>query len=378
MLNEPDILSWIITGLLALVVLIQLYYLWSVFAKVAFFKEQKAINHRDTYEPVSIIIAARNELENLEKNLTSILEQDYPDFEVIVVNHCSWDSSQAYLEELQKQYKHLKVSQLIEQEKYPTGKKFALTIGIKAAKYEWLLFTDADCKPASNQWIKSMQQQFTSDKEIVLGYSPYTRKSGLLNLFIRFETLITAMFYFGLAIKRNPFMGVGRNLAYRKSLFFRAKGFASHQHILSGDDDLFVNKAANKHNVAIQIQPESFVYTEPKTSFDSYSRQKSRHLSTGKYYKSNHRNILSGYYISLFLFYLSTTALLVYHIQMWPIAVALFALRFISQEVVFYLNAKRFNCTRITPFIIVLDVLYVFYLLTFGVKGLFTRNKKHW
>ncbi|MCC7532698.1 MAG: glycosyltransferase, partial [Bacteroidia bacterium] len=214
--------DWVLIAFFGLVTLILLVYYFFVFGKLAFHKPSGSL--QSNYEPVSVIIAARNELENLQKNLIAILEQDYPDFEVIVVNDCSWDGSQAWLEELQKTYTHLKVSQLIEQEKYPTGKKFALTIGIKASKYNLLLFTDADCEPTSNQWIKLMQSKFTPNKEIVLGFSPYRRQKGFLNRFIRFETLITAQFYLSMALSGNAFMGVGRNLAYRKELFFKYKG----------------------------------------------------------------------------------------------------------------------------------------------------------
>src|ERR1043166_9402215 len=223
-----------------------LYYYFGVFSKFAFYKAKGQIEPEP--QPVSVIIAARNEYHNLEKNLKSILEQAYPEFEVIVVNDCSWDDSQKLLEYYQEVYPHLNICKLVEQEKYPTNKKFALTIGIKAAKYDYLAFTDADCVPESSQWLRLMQSQFTPSKEIVLAYSPYKKQPGFLNLFIRFEASFTALSYFSAALAGNAFMGVGRNLAYTKDLFFRNKGFASHQHILSGDDDLFVNENANKNN----------------------------------------------------------------------------------------------------------------------------------
>jgi cellulose synthase/poly-beta-1,6-N-acetylglucosamine synthase-like glycosyltransferase len=251
MLELLGIYDYVILSALALVVLIQVVFYLGVLGKFAFYKPQPSVKQKQ--EPVSVIIAARNELENLQKHLPAILNQDYPEFEVVVVNHCSWDASQQYLEELQQQYKHLKVSQLIEQEKYPTGKKFALTIGIKAAKYDQLIFTDADCEPAGNQWLSLMESRFTSQKEIVLGYSPYYKKGGILNLFDRFQTFVTGIFYFSFALAGNAFMGVGRNLAYRKEVFFRHKGFASHQHIMSGDDDLFINEAAMLPSSAVPI-----------------------------------------------------------------------------------------------------------------------------
>lgn len=329
-------------------------------------------------EPLSVIIAARNESKNLQNNLRSILEQDYPDFEVIVVNDCSWDDTQKVLEEMEEQYKHLHVSQLIEQEKYPTGKKFAVTIGIKAAKNDLLVFTDADCIPSGNQWLRRIQSRFTGSTDIVLGYSPYQKQSGFLNLYIRFETFMTALFYLSSALKKNTFMGVGRNLAYRKDLFFHHKGFANHQHIMSGDDDLFINQAATKNNVAVEISEESFVYSEPKKDFGSWMHQKSRHMTTGKYYKPSHKLMLGIYYSSLFLFYVSLVAALIINLETWPIVVGIYALRLISQEIIFYLAAKKLKCTSILVSLPLLDLLYVFYLLIFGIKGLFTRNRKEW
>jgi glycosyltransferase involved in cell wall biosynthesis len=366
----------LVTTFLGAAVLVQLYYVWWVFGKLAFYKAPDNQNNRE--EPVSIIIAARNEYENLQRNLPAILNQDYPNFEVVVVNDCSWDESQKLLEAMQLEYKHLKVSQLIEQEKYPTGKKFALTIGIKAASHELMLFTDTDCEPSSNQWLRLMQQKFISGKEIVLGYSPYRRKKGFLNLYIRFETLMTALFYFSAAIMKNAFMGVGRNLAYRKSTFFRHKGFASHQHILSGDDDLFVNEAATEYNVAIQLNPDSFVYTEPKTTFEAYARQKSRHMVTGKYYKAKHKRFLGTYYASLFFFYATIAILLILDIQQWPVALSVYGVRLLSQLIVYYNAAKKLQCTATLWLLPVLDLIYLFYLIVFGLKGLFTRKRKVW
>jgi len=176
----------------------------------------------------------------------------------------------------------------------------------------------------------------------------------------------------------NAFMGVGRNLAYRKELFFKHKGFASHQHIMSGDDDLFVNEAATAHNVAIEFSPESFVFTEPKTTFESWSRQKARHMTTGKYYKGKHKRALGIYYASLFLFYGSLIALLCLNIMAWPVVVGIYLARLISQVIVYYNAAVKLKCTKMMWGLPLLDVLYVLYLLVYGTKGLFTKNVKQW
>ena len=366
----------VLVVILGLSALVQIFYYLVVFSRLAFYKD-KPTPQNAQLPPVSVIIAARNEYKNLEKNLKFFLEQDYPKFEVIVVNDCSWDDSQKLLEYYQEQYPHLKVCQLIEQEKYPTGKKFALTIGIKAAAYEQLFFTDADCVPAGNQWLQLMQNQFSGSTEIVLGYSPYQKQNSLLNLFIRYESAFTAMAYFSAAIGKHAFMGVGRNLAYTKSLFFNQKGFASHQHILSGDDDLFVNKAATANNVAIQLDPQSFVYTEPKKSFDAWQRQKSRHVSTGKFYKSKDKLFLGGYYASLFLFF----ALFIFTLFTsfdYRIILGIFALRFLVQTVVLYGVYKRLKTMSLIWFTPLLDILFLFYIYVFGSIGLVRKHNKNW
>ncbi|MFY8021788.1 MAG: glycosyltransferase [Bacteroidia bacterium] len=350
------------------------YYLF-FFSKLAFYKNPSESS--TSLVPLSVIISARNEYENLEKNLSAILEQDYPNFEVIVVNDCSWDDSQKLLEYYQEQYPKLRICTLIEQEKYPTGKKFALTIGIKAASHEHLVFTDADCTPASNQWLRHMAAGFTNGKEIVLGYSPYKAGLGLLNLFIRFEGAMTGMAYFSAALAKNTFMGVGRNLAYTKSLFFRKKGFAGHQHILSGDDDLFVNDAATTTNVAIQIHPDSFVFTDAKKTMEAWSRQKSRHVSTGKYYKPKHQVLLGGFYSGLLVFYVGLSLSLGFQTD-WKLILSLYAFKVIVQFVISYLSFKKLGQKNITWFIPLLDLFYLFYIYIFGLKGLFTKKRKIW
>ncbi|MEJ7691759.1 glycosyltransferase, partial [Daejeonella sp.] len=202
--------------------LIQLYYTIVIHRKLATYK----IDEPDTFDesPVSIIICARNEIENLKKNLGSFLQQDHPDFEVVVVNDCSNDGTDWYLRDLSAEHKNLKVVTISEHPRFKHGKKFAVTMGIKASKNENMIFTDADCRPASNRWLSRMQRLFNNNTDIVLGYSPYESSGGLLNKIIRFETFSTALNYISFALEGMPYMGVGRNLAYKKSLFFKGKG----------------------------------------------------------------------------------------------------------------------------------------------------------
>lgn len=371
-----------IPGMLTLCILIfasliQLYYIIGVWGKLAFYKIQNKLKS-GVPEPVSVIIAARNEYANLERNLKLILEQDYPEFEVIVVNDCSWDESQQLLEFYQDVYPHLKISKLIEQEKYPTGKKFALTIGIKAAKYEKLIFTDADCRPASARWLFHMQDAFVNADDLILAYSPYEKTKGFLNAFIRWENCMTAVFYLSRAIAHKAYMGVGRNLAYTRSLFFKQKGFSGHQHILSGDDDLFVNKAANRSNTRIQIQPESFMFTRPKKTFQEWVQQKTRHISTGKYYKSSDTIFLGVYYISLLLFYASFISSFFLSLPVIQSSLIIYSIRLLLQFVFLYFCLKKLQQIRLLWLLPIFDIFYLFYLLLFGLKGLFNRQKVYW
>lgn len=366
-----QILTIVILFFLGLTLVIQLYYLLKYHAALSTFKVTDPIN--DTVRPVSVIISARNEEKNLLKNLPSVMEQDYPEFEVIVVNDCSLDDSEEVLKEFSYRYKHLKIVTINEHERFKHGKKFALTLGIKAAANDYLLFTDADCEPASPNWIKRMQQNFTGETEIVLGYSPYLKKRGFIKTLIRFETFFTALNYLSFALKGNPYMGVGRNLAYKRELFFRVKGFASHMHIPSGDDDLFVNQNANSTNTVIEIHPDAQVWSEPKPDLSSYFRQKLRHLGAGKAYKSTHRFSLSVQVISAFLFYSSIGLALFFQMPLYYILPA-YLIRFLIQMIVYAGALKKLAYRDLILFIAAFDLIYYFYILAVSITTLFKKR----
>lgn len=325
--------------------------------------------------PISVIISARNEAQNLREFLPSILTQNYPDYEVIVVNDCSFDGSDHILDDLKLIYPLLKVVTITEHDRFKTGKKFALTLGIKAAKNEHLLFTDADCQPASADWITRMAANFTGSTQLVLGYSPYIKEKNFINPFIRFETIKTAINYLSSAINGDPYMGIGRNLAYTKTLFFNAKGFASHMHILSGDDDLFVNQNATATNTAIEIHPDAFTFSPAKESLSAWFRQKKRHFGVGKEYKSRHKRLLSLDAMSGFLFYILLTLCLVFNFEPW-LALGLFMFRLIFQVVIYNRIFKRLNGNDLIWYLPFLDMIYYLYLNTFGLIGTFIKTTK--
>ncbi len=326
-------------------------------------------------QPVSVIVCARNEVNNLRKYLPVVLEQNYPSFEVVVVNDCSWDESGTYLEEMQKSHPRLKVVTIKEQEKYRHAKKFALTLGIKAAQHDILLFTDADCMPSGENWLTGMQSHFSnSGTEIVLGYGAYRKEKGFLNKMIRFDTFTIAMQYFSFAMAGMPYMGVGRNLAYRKSLFFRTKGFARHYHLLSGDDDLFVNENATKSNTKIEIHPSSFTYSDAKTTFNEWFVQKRRHIGTGRFYKGTHKIILFLNSCSALFFYISLLALLVLRFD-WRIVVSLYSIKILIELPTLYISSKKLQETDLVWFFPLLEFFNTVLQPVFFFSNLVTKQK---
>lgn len=371
MANVIDPFTGIVLFLLILAVLIQLGYYWGSYRRLAFLNRQ---TEPEESQPVSVIICAKNEVKNLRKYLPSVLEQAYHDFEVIVVNDCSWDESGEYLEEMAKNYSRLKVVTIVEQEKYKHGKKFALTLGIKAAKHEVLLMTDADCMPAGKNWISRMQLHFHKNTDIVLGYGAYMREPGFLNKLIRFDTFSIAVQYLSFALGGNPYMGVGRNLAYRKSFFFQNKGFAGHHHIFSGDDDLFVNEKATGSNTQIEAHEDAFTYSAPKMTFGEWFRQKRRHQSTAKFYKPRHKFQLFMIPFSGFLFYGALITLLFNGFD-WRILVSLYAAVLLLKVPVLWKNTTRLAEKDLFWLFPVLEPVYLFLQPFIYTANLFTKQQ---
>ncbi len=309
-------------------------------------------------EPVSIIICAKNESNNLQKFLPKILSQDYVNFEVIVVDDASEDNTQEILRILEQNHKNLRHTSIPLNNKFRQSKKLAQTVGIKSAKNNILLFTDADCFPESNQWIKQTVSNFTKENtEIVLLYGKYKKTKGLLNKLIRFDTFFIAQQYLSFANKGITYMGVGRNLAYKKELFFKNKGFASHLELSSGDDDLFVNEVANKKNVSVDISANSFTISLPKTSFSEWIYQKARHITSSAKYKIQHKTLIATEYFSRFFFYLLFGLLLLN--KVYIISLILFAIVFLVKSLVFKKNLSLLKEKDLLLYWALLDIFMI-------------------
>ena len=357
-----------------LVTLIQLFYYLFFFIRLAVYKTKPKATSQT--HPVSVIICARDEAANLAKNLPGALVQQYrTTHEVIVVDDNSFDDSKYLLEEYQRTYKQLQVVELKQEAKLIPGKKFPLSIGIKTAKHEIVLLTDADCVPASEFWIDKMQETYEDNTEIVLGYGAYHKKKGLLNKVIRWETFHTALQYFSYALAGKPYMGVGRNLSYKKTIFYRHKGFSAHNNIPSGDDDLFINMAATKINTKINVDKDAFTLSEPPKTWRQWIKQKNRHYSTGKMYKPLHKFLLGLYTFSHFLFYpLLVVSIIFYN---WQLALLVFGIRFLVQAIVLYPCMKKLNEKELYPWFLCIDIGMFFYYLVFGA-AVFKKPGRVW
>lgn len=358
-ISEFTTTSLVLIIALGLVTLVQLVYYWTIFVRLAFYREPQTAPPETYKDPgVSIVMSARNEYHNLINNLPKILQQDYPDFEVVVVNHTSTDETADFLRELNQNHPNLKVVSIEQELNFFKGKKFPLSIGIKSAKNELLLLTDADCAPVSDQWIRNIVKHYNAKTDIILGYGPYEERKGLLNLLIRYDTFVVAMQYLSYALAGIPYMGVGRNLSYRKSVFLKNKGFTSHYRVASGDDDLFINEVARSHNTQIEISKDSFMFSAPKTSFSSYFRQKRRHLSTGKYYKTKFKWLLGLYSFTQLAFWVLLIVMLSLRIQ--PVlALALFIVKLITSIIIQKNVIKRLGEPQLLLFSLAVEPIYV-------------------
>ena len=374
MLENTGTPEWILLGLFIVTLLVQCFYYLGVYLRLPRYKPEK---RRNSSKGISVVICARNEADNLERFLPLILEQNYPKFEVVVVNDCSTDRTEELLSEMKIRSDKLRFTNIPLNEKFAHGKKLALTVGLKSAQYDHVLLTDADCYPASRLWLQSMAGKLGEEKTIVLGYGRYEKQKGLLNVIIRYETVFTAIQYLSFALKGRPYMGVGRNLAYRKDLFFKNKGFAGHYHIASGDDDLFVNKHAFKENTAIEIEAENHTISLPKKSFAAWIRQKRRHLLAGNLYNRGTRVRLGLEIISRLLMYASFISLMFVSVWLWPLSV-IFVLFLVTRMWIFKLGMIRLNEKYLLLPSLLLDLVMPLILGTIWIINLFVTKKQTW
>nr|WP_302179998.1 glycosyltransferase [Chryseosolibacter indicus] len=354
---------------LSAVVFIQLVYF--IIFLVAFSKKRQ-VKPSGNF-PVSIIVCAHDEEENLRELVPLLLNQNYPEFEVIIVNDRSNDDTYDFLLEETRNHPKVKMVNVKATPEHVNSKKYAITLGIRAATHEWILLTDADCRPQNENWINAVSTNFEDNKQFVLGFSPYIAKPGFLNMFIRFESIITALQYLSFAWMKNPYMGVGRNLAYRKSLFLEKKGFNNMLHVMGGDDDLFVNEHANGKNTAVAVSADAIVHSVAKTTWRSFFRQKIRHLKVGKRYKFGHKFLLGIFKFTWLLTWAVGLPLMFLYEYYYFIIIA-FVIRWSIMAWSTKALLKKTGLLFSLWMIPILDFVYPIYYISAGLAALFTKR----
>jgi len=374
-----SLLDWVLMGAMVVLMMYQLYFYIRYMAAVT--RHNRRLRKHPQPMPeqwpgVSVIMSARNEETNLGNYLQALLEQDYPLFEVIVVNDGSEDRTSMILEEYHQKYQHLHITFVPVEARVMSSKKLALTLAVKAANYDNLLLTDADCVPESNQWIRQMVQGLVAapNAQMVLGYSPYFPMHNSINRIIRYETLFNGLHYMGRALNKQPYMGVGRNMLYTKSMFIDQKGFAGLLSLRSGDDDLFVNKVATRRNTTVVCNAEAVVYSLPKMTFKEWIVQKRRHLSASAYYKASTRLMLGVESVMRGLWYGSVVAALVLgSVWVQALAALLFVVRWVVQAAIINKSARQLGEPTFGLEIIWYDICLP--LLTAFLLSTQTRNQ---
>lgn len=351
---------WIVIG----------YWIWFYWCSHKFGNHKNHEYKTKDLPRVSIIISCKNEANNIYQTVDSILKQDYSDFELIVIDDFSTDDTL----EILKSINNPKLKFLSSSVNAP-GKKRALHQAIMASENELLLFTDADCRPKSDKWILSMVSKF-HNSDIVLGYGPIKKKDSLLNLFQEYETWLTAVQYFTYAISGVPYMGVGRNLMYRKSVYLKNKGFERHLDVVSGDDDLFISEVGRSNNIGINIDPNSFMVSEAKGTINEFLKQKSRHISTSTRYSLKHQLLLGLFALSQWVFHCLIIYSMITHSVSWTVIISLLISKYALQSILHFKWTKILKSNRILLFFPILDILIFIYYITLPIYKLIHKSNE--
>jgi poly-beta-1,6-N-acetyl-D-glucosamine synthase len=336
--EDIGIPATIILAIFVFSFVVQLFFYLFFYLRIARYKLKQT--EKWIKEPLSVIICSKNEAVNLEKFLPSVMRQNYPEFEVIVVNDSSTDGSEDILKVLKAEFPALYVTTIPVSGIYKSGKKLAVSIGLKAARNQWVVMTDADCEPVSADWLNSINDKIDENTDFVIGYGGYFSHKGFLNRLIRFDTMFIAIQYLSFALARIPYMGVGRNMAYKKAIFFDNQGFTRHLHLVSGDDDLFVNDNAKAKKTRVMLESSSFTRSVAEKKIKTWFYQKKRHLTTGRYYKFKHKLLIGLENISRMLFYLAFIIGLSFKELLFPLLLAFFIRYFVQLGILYKASVK--------------------------------------
>lgn len=364
-------------------ILIQGAYLIMVFSRTAWYIQgSKKSGFQYPEEGVTVLITARNKFQHLKVLIPKLFEQDYPKFDVMIVNDQSSDRTKRLLEDLMIRYPKLRSVTIKYTPKHVTAKKFAITLGIKVAKNDVILLTEADCLPSSNQWIRQMTTPVREEgKTFAIGFSGYQEKEGLLNQWIQFETLLRALFYLSFGLWKSPFMGTGKNLCYRKSFFLEVKGFKGFWGVEGGDDSVFVNTYATGANTKVIINPEAITLSAPKEDWKEYLQTERRQLHVEQYFNVEDKRKMGLYGVSHALYWIGGIGLLLYFLvglqwEYFLVVLSIMGLRSAMMLAIFKSASK--NLLGNTPKMRALsnDLLYLAYFWVLGSISYQAKNTK--
>lgn len=375
---RPTTLVLVIVICLAVVLAIQIIYYFCVYGKLIFNKKKKQTedtgSQTEVLPPVSVVIAAKNEEYHLKDKLVFFLEQDYPEFEVIVVNDASTDECEYVLKAFSKLYPCLKVVNIVENVNKFRGRKFPISLGIKSAKYDHIVLAGADCVPSGFEWLKNLARNFSEKKEVVLGFCTYTKQKGLFKFLLQYDNLTTAMNYMGLALSGHPYRGDGRNIAFKKDLFFKVGGFTKHYNLPLGEDDIFIRNVSTASNTTVSLTPESFLSSDAKHTYKEWKRQKIDRLSTYKYYKPSIKFLLSIPNITTLLFYAFVITLLFLSLPFEYVILAI-VIKFVLQILIYFKSCKRLGIKRVFIFAPLIELYFLLLNAELRLLSLFRKKK---
>ncbi len=354
-----DSLSFTILVVFSSITLLQLLYYYVIYARFSFSRKKKPVAMQQV--PVSVIVVVKDAANSLLKFLPRMMSQQYSQFELVVVNDQSHDLSELLVKEYQSQYSNIKLVDLESAVTTIRGSKFALSMGIRCATYEHLLFTDVECCPTSSHWLEKMADNFVSQKQIVLGYSSYEKRNNLFNRLLHFDNLHNAVQYFSLAMCHSTYRGDLKNIAFTKALFYAQRGFASHNHISCGEEDIFISRAANRQNTAVEFSPESFVLLQHKIPYSYWKNHKMGLYYTRKMNTLRNRLTLSFYALINLLFYVALVLAIIGSLANKPLLFTILGIagaRIISQYLVYGIAASKLKEKQVIPFLLIYDIIF--------------------
>lgn len=373
----PTIPNLVVLSCTTFFLLVQILYYLIVYGKIAFKKHINTEIPEDVdLPPLSVIIAVKNEEYNVKNKLLEILEQNYPKYEVIVVNDASTDETEYILKGLSVIYPHLKVVNIVENVNKFQGQKFPISIGIKSAKYEHLVLTKADCRPNSFDWLKHIAAGFQHNKEIVLAYASIEERKGLLNKIIQYDHGMKSLNYLSYALCKNPYMGEGYNLAYKKYLFYEVGGFIKHYNISAGDDAIFINQVANSKNTSVVLTTDSQIKADSLRTYKDWIKYKKNNIISRKHFRASHKILLKILPVSTILFYLSVIAIYLVGLPWEYILIALL-LKYIMQIFVCYKGFKKLKIKKIYIFAPIFEIYQIILNIVLEIK-VATTKKTRW